>query len=68
MNRAYLALGVLITYFGLLYLVAYFTGRKGSNDDFFRAGRKSPWFCSCLWYDRSQPLWGDLPFCARHSI
>lgn len=32
----------LIIYFAVLFLVAYLAG-KGSNDTFFRAGRKSPW-------------------------
>ena len=44
MDNAYLALIVLIAYFVLLCTVGYFTGRSDSNDDFFRAGKKSPWF------------------------
>ena len=31
-------------YFMLLLLISYFTGKNDSNDDFFKAGRKSPWF------------------------
>lgn len=32
------------TYFLLLLLISYFTGRNDSNDDFFRAGKSAPWF------------------------
>ncbi|MDC6354767.1 MULTISPECIES: sodium:solute symporter [unclassified Robiginitalea] len=31
-------------YFALLLLISYFTGRNDSNDDFFKAGRQSPWY------------------------
>ena len=31
-------------YFGILLLVSYFTNRGGSNDDFFKAGKQSPWY------------------------
>lgn len=31
-------------YFGLLMLISFLTTRKGSNDDFFKAGKKSPWY------------------------
>lgn len=31
-------------YFLMLITVAYFTGKKSSNESFFLAGRKSPWF------------------------
>ncbi|MDG1573204.1 sodium:solute symporter [Robiginitalea sp. M366] len=31
-------------YFALLLLISYFTGRNDSNEDFFQAGRKSPWY------------------------
>lgn len=31
-------------YFLILLLVSYFTGRQDSNEDFFRAGKQSPWY------------------------
>lgn len=37
-------LGVIAAYFLVLMTVAYFTGRNAKNDDFFIAGRKSPWY------------------------
>ena len=32
------------SYFLLLLLISYFTGRNDSNEDFFRAGKSAPWF------------------------
>lgn len=34
----------LISYFGLLLLVAHFTGKRADNSTFFTANRKSPWY------------------------
>jgi len=31
-------------YFALLILISYFTGKNDSNEDFFKAGKQSPWF------------------------
>ncbi|MCJ7467267.1 MAG: sodium:solute symporter [Maribacter sp.] len=31
-------------YFLLLMLISYFTGKNDSNEDFFKAGKHSPWF------------------------
>ena len=31
-------------YFGILMLISYFTGKSGSNADFFKAGKQSPWY------------------------
>lgn len=31
-------------YFGVLLLISYFTNRGGSNADFFKAGKQSPWY------------------------
>lgn len=31
-------------YFALLLLISYFTGKNDSNDDFFKAGKQSPWY------------------------
>ncbi len=36
-------LGIIAAYFLVLIVVSYFTGRNASNEDFFLAGRKSPW-------------------------
>lgn len=35
---------LIAAYFGLLILVSFFTNRGGSNSDFFRAGKRSPWY------------------------
>lgn len=35
---------LIATYFGLLLLISYFTGKNDSNEDFFKAGKKSPWY------------------------
>lgn len=37
-------LALIGSYFLLLLLISYFTGRNDSNDDFFRAGKSAPWF------------------------
>jgi SSS family transporter len=34
----------ILAYFGLLILISYFTGKKAGNDDFFLAGKQSPWY------------------------
>jgi Na+/proline symporter len=39
-----LILGIVGIYFLILIGVAYFTGRNVKNDEFFVAGRKSPWY------------------------
>ncbi len=44
MNNALTGLIILVAYFGMLCLIGRLTGKKNSNDDFFRAGRRSPWF------------------------
>ncbi|AXT19458.1 sodium:solute symporter [Flavobacteriaceae bacterium AU392] len=35
---------LIAAYFGVLILISYFTGKNDSNADFFKAGKKSPWF------------------------
>lgn len=35
---------ILIIYFGILLIVAYFTGRNANNATFFIGNRKSPWY------------------------
>jgi len=32
------------SYFLLLILISYFTGKNDTNDDFFKAGKSSPWY------------------------
>ncbi len=39
-----LILGIILGYFLLLIIVSYFTGKDASNETFFLAGRRSPWF------------------------
>ena len=41
---ATITLATMVGYFFILLVVARLTGGKGGNDDFFRAGRRSPWF------------------------
>ena len=43
MNEALTAITIL-AYFLLLLVVSKLTGKDATNDSFFRAGRKSPWF------------------------
>ena len=35
---------IIATYFCLLLSISYFTGRRDSNQDFFKADKKSPWY------------------------
>ena len=37
-------LGVIALYFIVLIIISVFTGKDAGNDNFFLAGRKSPWF------------------------
>ena len=39
-----LIISVIVSYFILLYIISYFTGKNDSNDTFFLGNRKSPWF------------------------
>jgi len=40
----YLVLIILVVYFGILLLVAYFTSRNATNQTFFLGNKKSPWY------------------------
>jgi Na+/proline symporter len=31
-------------YFGLLMLISFLTSKTGSNNEFFKAGKQSPWY------------------------
>jgi len=42
--QSYQILLLIFCYFGVLLLVSYFTNKGGSNADFFKAGKKSPWY------------------------
>tara|TARA_R110000850_G_scaffold241496_1_gene366092 strand:- start:12667 stop:14115 length:1449 start_codon:yes stop_codon:yes gene_type:complete len=35
---------LILGYFGVLLLISHFTNKGGSNADFFKAGKKSPWY------------------------
>ncbi|MAW30538.1 MAG: sodium:solute symporter [Flavobacteriales bacterium] len=39
-----LIISVIISYFLILYVISYFTGKNDSNDTFFLGNRKSPWY------------------------
>ena len=43
MNGIYILLTIFL-YFGMLLLVARFTGKDSDNDAFFRGNRRSPWY------------------------
>ena len=35
---------LIAAYFGVLILISHFTGKNDNNADFFKAGKKSPWY------------------------
>jgi SSS family transporter len=35
---------LILSYFGVLILISYFTGKKSGNDAFFKGNKQSPWF------------------------
>ena len=35
---------LIASYFGVLILISYLTGKNDSNEDFFKAGKQSPWY------------------------
>jgi Na+/proline symporter len=35
---------LIVAYFGVLILISVFTNKGGSNSDFFKAGKRSPWY------------------------
>lgn len=37
-------LSLIAVYFGMLLLIAYLTGKNNSNETFFKANKKSPWY------------------------
>jgi solute:Na+ symporter, SSS family len=39
-----LIISFILGYFLLLVIISYFTGRKAGNEEFFLAGKKSPWY------------------------
>lgn len=41
---ATLILVIVLLYFGVLFLISYFTSRDASNESFFVANRKAPWY------------------------
>ncbi len=42
--QAYQVLILVAAYFGVLILISYFTGRSGSNAEFFKANKQAPWY------------------------
>jgi SSS family transporter len=42
--NSFLILALLISYFLVLILISYITGKNDSNVDFFKAGKQSPWY------------------------
>jgi len=43
MNPLHILL-LIAAYFGVLFLISYLTGKDDSNDAFFKANKKSPWY------------------------
>jgi len=43
MNASHILL-LISGYFVLLLIISYFTGKNDSNEDFFKAGKQSPWY------------------------
>ncbi|MEZ4829514.1 MAG: sodium:solute symporter [Bacteroidia bacterium] len=39
-----LTLGIILAYFGLLFLISWFTGKNAGEKTFFTADRNSPWY------------------------
>ena len=35
---------IIFAYFSLLFVISYFTGRKASNEAFFKANNRAPWY------------------------
>src|SRR5690554_2547523 len=44
MIQPYQILLLIAAYFGVLLLIAHLTKRDGSNAEFFKAGKQSPWY------------------------
>ncbi|MGY5847443.1 sodium:solute symporter [Salegentibacter sp. HM20] len=42
--QPYQILLLIAAYFGVLFLISFFSSRAGSNAEFFRANRQSPWY------------------------
>lgn len=42
--QAYQIILIVVIYFLVLLGISYFTGKNDSNDSFFKAGKKSPWY------------------------
>ncbi len=43
MNSTYIIL-LIASYFGVLVLISFFTGKKAGNDAFFKGNKQSPWY------------------------
>lgn len=42
--QAYQVLILIAAYFAVLIIISYFTGRSGSNAEFFKANKQAPWY------------------------
>lgn len=40
----YLILAIIAAYFGVLFVISYFTGKKATDDTYFKGNRDSPWY------------------------
>ncbi|MBK8805976.1 MAG: sodium:solute symporter, partial [Bacteroidales bacterium] len=40
----YLLIGVIVLYFGLLFVISVITSKKADNNSFFIGNRQSPWY------------------------
>ena len=43
-------------YFGVLLLISYFTGKEDSNEAFFKAEGKSPWYIVAFLFSHDRPF------------
>ena len=42
--NGYLILGIIVSYFGILCLISYFTGRNADDETYFSGNKSSPWY------------------------
>ena len=40
----YLILGIIAIYFGVLFVISFLTGRKATDDTYFKGNKNSPWY------------------------
>ena len=54
----------MLIYFCVLLLIAYFTGKNDSNETFFKANKKSPWYIVAFGMVGASLIWCYFYFCA----